>query len=163
MGSHLVNQLVAEHRAVRVLEKPGVATCHLPTNEIEIVYADLRDEKAVKEAAVGCGVVLHLAANPNLWARDPNEFEQVNHQGPRRVLAAARSAGAPRRAAFGRLEAAVRRALKGLWGGPIVGNLASKVFHLPRGRFYFRVGSANWVLFAVEAEARGAGYRRSAR
>ena len=96
VGSHLVNQLVAEHRAVRVLEKPGVVTCHLPTNEIEIVYADLRDEKAVKEAAVGCGVVLHLAANPNLWARDPNEFEQVNHQGTRRVLAAARAAGVRR-------------------------------------------------------------------
>lgn len=96
LGSHLVNQLVAEHRAVRVLEKPGVATCHLPTNEIEIVHADLRDEQAVKEAAGGCGVVLHLAANPNLWARDPDEFEQVNHQGTRRVLAAARAAGARR-------------------------------------------------------------------
>jgi dihydroflavonol-4-reductase len=96
VGSHLVKLLVAENRTVRVLEKPGVETSRLPTNKIEIVFADLRDQAAVKEAAVGCDVVLHLAANPNLWARDPNEFEQVNHQGTRRVLAAARANGARR-------------------------------------------------------------------
>ncbi|MFB3072450.1 MAG: thermonuclease family protein, partial [bacterium] len=73
------------------------------------------------------------------------------------------TAGAPRRAAFGRLEAEARRTRRGLWGGPVVGNLSSKVYHLPGGRFYYRVGSANRVLFTDEAEARGAGYRRSAR
>lgn len=96
VGSHLVEQLVADNHAVRVLEKPGVASSHLPTGKIEIVVGDLRDERAVKEAAVGCDVVLHLAANPNLWTRDPHEFEQVNHKGTRRVLAAARNAGARR-------------------------------------------------------------------
>ncbi len=93
IGSHLVARLVAENHAVRVLEKPGVVTSHLPESEIEIVFADLRDAKAIEKAAVGCDVVLHLAANPNLWARDPTEFTQVNHLGTRRVLAAARAAG----------------------------------------------------------------------
>jgi len=96
IGSHLVEQLVAEGHAVRVLEKPGVSTAHLPENDIETVIADIRDAPAVELAAQGCDVVLHLAANPNLWARDPDEFEQVNHQGTRHVLAAARAAGANR-------------------------------------------------------------------
>jgi dihydroflavonol-4-reductase len=96
IGAHLVERLVAEKHAVRVLEKPGVVTSHLPESEIEIVFADLRDAQAIEEAVVDCDVVLHLAANPNLWARDPTEFEQVNHQGTRRVLAAARAAGARR-------------------------------------------------------------------
>lgn len=96
VGSHLVEQLVAGNHTVRVLEKPGVSTSHLPVDKIEFVAGDLRDERAVKEAATGCDVVLHLAANPNLWSRDPHEFEQVNHQGTRRVLAAAREAGARR-------------------------------------------------------------------
>ncbi|MHC5006653.1 MAG: NAD-dependent epimerase/dehydratase family protein [Planctomycetota bacterium] len=96
IGSHLVGQLVAEERAVRVLEKPGAPTAHLPQDDIEIVFADIRDAQAVAQAAQGCDVVLHLAANPNLWARDPGEFEQVNHQGTRNVLAAARAAGARR-------------------------------------------------------------------
>ena len=96
VGSHLVEQLVADSHAVRVLEKPGVSTAHLPIDRIEIVFGDLRDEKAVKAATAGCDVVLHLAANPNLWTQDAEEFEQVNHQGTRRVLAAAREAGARR-------------------------------------------------------------------
>ena len=32
VGSHLVAQLVADRRTVRVLEKPEVAIGHLPTN-----------------------------------------------------------------------------------------------------------------------------------
>jgi dihydroflavonol-4-reductase len=96
VGSYLVEQLVADNHTVRVLEKPGVATSHLPIDKIEIVVGDLRDERAVEEAAVGCDLVLHLAANPHLWSRDPREFEQVNHQGTRRVLAAARNVGARR-------------------------------------------------------------------
>lgn len=71
--------------------------------------------------------------------------------------------GAVKRAAFGRLEADARQARRGLWGGPIVGNRASKVYHLPGGRFYGRVSPANQEFFATEAEARAAGYRRSAR
>lgn len=73
------------------------------------------------------------------------------------------TAGAVKRAEFGRLEAYARRARRGLWGGPIVGNRASKVYHLPGGRFYRRVSPANQVFFATEAEARSAGYRGSAR
>ncbi|MHC4615732.1 MAG: NAD-dependent epimerase/dehydratase family protein, partial [Planctomycetota bacterium] len=96
IGSYLVEQLVADDQAVRVLEKPGVPTAHLPQDDIEIVFADIRDAEAVDRAARDCDVVLHLAANPNLWARDPDEFEQVNHQGTRHVLAAARAAGAGR-------------------------------------------------------------------
>lgn len=96
IGSHLVEQIVGAGHFVRVLEKPGVATAHLPEAKIETVLADIRDAPSVNEAARGCDVVLHLAANPNLWALDPEEFEQVNHQGTRHVLAAARAAGARR-------------------------------------------------------------------
>jgi len=96
IGSHLVGQLVAASHAVRVLEKPGASVSHLPQDRIEMVFADIRNGAAVARAADGCDVVLHLAANPNLWARDPDDFEQVNHQGTRHVLEAARSAGACR-------------------------------------------------------------------
>jgi dihydroflavonol-4-reductase len=96
IGSHLVRQLVAANHAVRVLEKPGASVSQLPQDQIEIVFADIRDGAAVARATGDCDVVLHLAANPNLWARSPDEFEEVNHQGTRHVLEAARSAGARR-------------------------------------------------------------------
>ena len=73
------------------------------------------------------------------------------------------SAGGRRRLSFQRLEADARQARRGLWSGPIVGNLRSKTYHLPGGQFYDRVSPANRVLFDTEAEARSAGYRRSAR
>jgi dihydroflavonol-4-reductase len=96
IGSHVVELLLAQGRPVRVLEKPGVSTAHLPAGDVEILFADLRDAGAIAGSADGCDVVLHLAANPNLWARDAREFEEVNHQGTRRVLDAARRAGASR-------------------------------------------------------------------
>lgn len=96
IGSHLVRKLVAANHAVIVLEKPGAPVSHLPHDQIEIVFADIRDETAVARAMVDCDVVLHLAANPNLWACEPDDFEQVNHQGTRHVLDAARTAGARR-------------------------------------------------------------------
>jgi len=96
IGLHLVRHLVAANHAVLVLEKPGAPVSHLPQDQIEIVFADIRDGAAVTRAARGCDVVVHLAANPNLWARNPDDFEQVNHQGTRHVLEAARLVGARR-------------------------------------------------------------------
>jgi dihydroflavonol-4-reductase len=96
IGSHLTELLLRQDCKVRVVEKPGVSVSHLPTSGVEVVFADLRDQKAIHEVVKGCDVVLHLAANPNLWALDPDEFEQVNHRGTRLVIAAARKARARR-------------------------------------------------------------------
>ncbi len=94
IGSHLVHLLAGAGGTIRVIERPGVETGHLP--DVEIIRADIRDAAAMNEAARGCDVVVHLAANPNLWARERDEFERTNHQGTRHVLAAARAAGARR-------------------------------------------------------------------
>lgn len=73
------------------------------------------------------------------------------------------TAGPRQRASYGLLEAEAHRQRRGLWGGPVVGNLESKVYHLPGGQFYHRVSPANRVLFSSEEEARQAGYRSSSR
>lgn len=46
--------------------------------------------------------------------------------------------------------------------GPIVGNKASKIYHLPSCAGYNRVGEKNRVLFQTAAEAEAAGYRKAA-
>lgn len=89
IGSHLVDQLLQNDHHVRVLEKPGAHVEHLPLDRIELVSADIRNANDVMKATRGCEIVMHLAANPNLWARRRSEFEEVNHQGTRHVLAAA--------------------------------------------------------------------------
>lgn len=94
IGTQLVEQLVSAGHQVRVLDKPGVDVTHLPIQQIEVAHVDICDADGVMEAAEGCTVVLHLAANPNLWDPNPSSFEQVNHQGTRHVLAAAHRHGA---------------------------------------------------------------------
>jgi dihydroflavonol-4-reductase len=95
IGSHLVERLVQDGHRVRVVERPGAEAGHLPPG-VEVVRADIRDREAVRGAMRGARLVYHLAANPNLWARDRGEFERVNHRGTVHVLDAAIGAGAER-------------------------------------------------------------------
>ena len=95
IGSHLVELLVAEGARVRVVERPGAEVDHLPSG-VEIARADIRDEAAVRQALRGARNVFHLAANPNLWARDRREFDAVNHRGTVHVLDAAIAEGTSR-------------------------------------------------------------------
>jgi len=95
IGSHLVEQLMGRGERVRVVERPGADVAHLPSG-VEIVRADIRDRAAVAAAMLGGRWVYHLAANPNLWARDRSEFDAVNHRGTVHVLDAALEAGAER-------------------------------------------------------------------
>jgi dihydroflavonol-4-reductase len=95
IGSHLVQKLVDRGDQVRVLERPGALTSHLPAG-VEVVEADIRDRSSVSRAMVGATHVFHLAANPNLWVRDRREFDAINHIGTIHVLDAAIEAGARR-------------------------------------------------------------------
>lgn len=95
IGSHLVERLVGLGQRVRVVERPGAETGHLPAG-VEVVRADIREADAVREALRGGRWVYHLAANPNLWVRDRAEFDAVNHRGTVHVLDAALESGAER-------------------------------------------------------------------
>jgi dihydroflavonol-4-reductase len=86
---------MARGEPVRVVERPGADVGHLPAG-VEVVRADIRDRAAVAAAMQGGRWVYHLAANPNLWARDRGEFDAVNHRGTVHVLDAALAAGAER-------------------------------------------------------------------
>ncbi|EMG39080.1 nucleoside-diphosphate-sugar epimerase [Desulfocurvibacter africanus PCS] len=90
IGSHLVSLLQAAGRPVRVFDRKPWHT-DLP-KPAEIFLGDIRDGRAVQEAARGCERVFHLAANPMLWDRHPEVFDQVNRQGTENVIRAAREA-----------------------------------------------------------------------
>ncbi|MEG6552412.1 NAD-dependent epimerase/dehydratase family protein, partial [Desulfocurvibacter africanus] len=90
IGSHLVSLLQAAGRPVRVFDRKPWHT-DLP-KLAEILLGDIRDGRAVQEAARGCERVFHLAANPMLWDRNPDVFDQVNRQGTENVIRAAREA-----------------------------------------------------------------------
>lgn len=93
IGRHLVDQLVARGERVRVLDLRPLDPMPAGTEQI---VGSITAPAIAARAAEGCERVFHLAANPNLWARDPSSFELVNHQGTRRILNAARLAGVQR-------------------------------------------------------------------
>jgi dihydroflavonol-4-reductase len=96
IGSHLVESLVARGERVRVIERPGAGVEHLPLARVDVAFADIRDEPAVRAAARGCGAVYHLAGNPQLWTRRRSDFHAVNYLGTVHVLRSALEAGATR-------------------------------------------------------------------
>ena len=74
IGSHLVELLVESGQAVRVVERPGApsrTTCRRGSRSSSPTSAIAR---RVGRAMAGGRWVYHLAANPNLWVRDPAEF-----------------------------------------------------------------------------------------
>lgn len=96
IGTHLVNILLGMDKPVRVLERPGADTRHLPLDRIEVVFADIRDQQAVNNAMKDCEYVYHLAADPNLWRKQPEEFDAINFRGTLNVLESALQNGAKR-------------------------------------------------------------------
>ena len=91
IGQHLVIALRQRGHQVRVLDlKSGT------TAGVEYLQGDLRDETLATQACQAIDWVFHTAALPSLWLANKADYESVNHQGTRRLLAAARSAAVKR-------------------------------------------------------------------
>jgi len=98
VGSHVALALLRHGWEVRALVRPathGHRRAELPA-EIEVVSGDIEDEASVERGARGCQAVFHVAAMYEMWARDPRRFYEVNVEGTRAVLEAARKANVER-------------------------------------------------------------------
>jgi NAD+-dependent farnesol dehydrogenase len=62
----------------------------------ETVDGDVRDGAALSRAAAGCEAICHAAALVGVWRRRRADFDEINVDGLRRVLEAARAAGTAR-------------------------------------------------------------------
>ncbi|SDF81121.1 dihydroflavonol-4-reductase [Limimonas halophila] len=87
LGRHVVNALRAAGRPVRILDLQ--APRDLPA-DVERCVGSVTDPGAVRQALNGVRRVFHLAAIPELWARDKTAFDRVNRRGTQTVLDAAR-------------------------------------------------------------------------
>ncbi len=85
IGAHLVAQLLEQGETVRVLELPDVP---LPSN-VEVVRGSVCDADVVRSALKRVQRLYHLAANPNLWAKDKGDFKRINYEGTCTVLSEA--------------------------------------------------------------------------
>ncbi|HLG94980.1 MAG TPA: hopanoid-associated sugar epimerase [Bryobacteraceae bacterium] len=93
IGWHVARKLLARGDQVRALARPSSQVREL---DVEVVRGDLRDPESLERAAMGCGVVFHVAADYRLWAKDASELYRSNVDGTRNVLEAARKCGVER-------------------------------------------------------------------
>jgi len=63
---------------------------------VDFHQGSILDAQRLHRAMRGCERVFHLAGIPDLWLPEKRRFEEVNHQGSRRVLEAAARAGVRR-------------------------------------------------------------------
>jgi len=91
VGSHVVRQLLDQGRDVRVLVLPGEDESNLEGLNVERLEGDVRDAARMREAVRDCDVVFHLAAVYALWLPRPELMREVNVEGTRNLLEAARA------------------------------------------------------------------------
>jgi len=96
IGSAVTRALLSDGWQVTALVEPGADTGGLETFEVERVEGDIRSAADVRRAISGCTSVFHVAALYRFWVRDPRLFYEVNVDGTREVLTAARAAGVRR-------------------------------------------------------------------
>ncbi len=95
LGSALVRVFATAGYKVRALVRPA-SPRDLIAAGVEVVEGDLRDPRSLQNAMKGMDVLVHAAADYRLWVRDPSELHDVNVEGTRSLLEAARSAGVSR-------------------------------------------------------------------
>jgi nucleoside-diphosphate-sugar epimerase len=95
VGRRLIRRLVTDGVHVRALARTDRAADAVAGAGAEPVRGDLGDAAALRRGIAGTEVVFHSAAKLGDWG-DPAEFETVNVGGTRRVVDAARAAGARR-------------------------------------------------------------------
>jgi dihydroflavonol-4-reductase len=88
LGRHVVHALRGAGRPVRILD---IADPRDLPADVERRVGSVTDPATVRDAMDGVRRVFHLAAIPELWARNKGAFDRVNRLGTQMVLDAARS------------------------------------------------------------------------
>lgn len=89
IGSHLVDTLLKNGvriSTLRLFVFPGESLANLPKEKFDIVYGDVRDKKAVKQAMKNVTTVYHLAARIDFDGKTYEEYEEVNVSGTRNFV-----------------------------------------------------------------------------
>jgi dihydroflavonol-4-reductase len=93
IGQHVVSELVARGRQVRVLD---VLPAPRSAAMVDYIQGSVLDRGLVHDVMGGVDEVYHLAGLPGMWKPDRADFHAVNFTGTENILAAARQRGVAR-------------------------------------------------------------------
>jgi dihydroflavonol-4-reductase len=91
LGSYLVRYLSEAGHEVRVLHRANSKLKALEGLSYESALGDVTDEASMQKAFAGCDWVFHAAAVADYWRADKSYMFEVNVEGTRKVLNAARA------------------------------------------------------------------------
>ena len=96
IGANVVRALLAKGFEVKALVRPSSDRRNIQGLPIEVVEGDLRDLSSIKRGMEGCEVVFHVGALYSFWVRPKRLIYEINVDGTRNVLRAARDLGVER-------------------------------------------------------------------
>lgn len=88
LGSNLCRILLKRGYKIRAFLLEGVRAKTLDDLAIEKIYGNLLNKDSVIRAAADCDIIIHAAANTNMWPERCETIRKVNIEGTRNVLAA---------------------------------------------------------------------------
>ena len=86
LGSHVVKELVAAGRDVRIIVRASSNTIAIDHLQVERVVGDISDGDALATAMVGCDSLFYCVVDTRAWLRDPAPLYKTNVDGLRRVM-----------------------------------------------------------------------------
>jgi nucleoside-diphosphate-sugar epimerase len=93
IGNNLAHTIANMGMKVHALIRSDAAKALLQHPNIEIFKGDILEKESLATAMKGCKQVYHTAARVGAWAKDPHVFYDVNVEGTRNVLEAAKASG----------------------------------------------------------------------
>src|SRR5215813_265298 len=93
VGNILAYRLANDGHTIHALCRTANKKNLLNHSNIKIFEGDITDVTSIENALNGCQEVYHLAAYARVWAKDPNIFSQLNVEGTKNVLDAAKKFG----------------------------------------------------------------------
>lgn len=96
LGANLAAALVERGWTVRVLRRPTSSLKALEGIPVEEAIGDILDVESLRKAMEGCGTLFHAAGLAQYWRVPRETVYQVNVEGTRNALEAAKAAGVQR-------------------------------------------------------------------
>ncbi|MCG8311934.1 MAG: NAD-dependent epimerase/dehydratase family protein [Pseudomonadales bacterium] len=96
VGSHIVRQLVAQGRNVRVLLRKTSSREAIQDLPVDIVIGDVLNPDSLKRAMAGCVSVFYSVVDARFWLTDPTPIYRNNVEGLENAMKAALDEGVER-------------------------------------------------------------------
>lgn len=93
IGAQLARELLGDGHEVTVLVRKESNLSNIESLNAEKAVGDLRDFQSLKTALKGCEVLYHVAAHYSFWDKDKKLIYDINVEGTKNILNAARECG----------------------------------------------------------------------